>query len=302
MPTYRRDLHLGHEVPLIGSDDIMSFAIKTWHLEDGCVTMPKLADDVIKYIRDSISDVLQTLQPHLTDLQNQIDAISKSGGTAISNEFGDNPHIGISQKTLTEEIIKIKNELRNITGESHSGIDMTITPEFYTGDSKCEVHITAVNKDEDSVFSHITVYINDIVVAEGDNQSFFEWDTIINGSSVVRCEATIKGMKYTAEKTIEYIRAFYVGAGSTFTDVIKDENMVSLDDSFRASCDVTFKDNDHLFIIMDSSLRGQFIRADMNSFEIPFTESTEVVDNIEYSVFTSNNTYRAGTYNIDING
>ena len=43
---------------------------------------------------------------NIEDLQNQIDAIQIGGGWAVSNEFGDDPHIGISQKKLTEEFQK----------------------------------------------------------------------------------------------------------------------------------------------------------------------------------------------------
>ena len=42
---------------------------------------------------------------NIIDLQNQIDSI-QIGGWAISQEFGDDEHIGISQKKLTEEFNK----------------------------------------------------------------------------------------------------------------------------------------------------------------------------------------------------
>jgi hypothetical protein len=39
----------------------------------------------------------------------------------------------------------------------------------------------------------------------------------------------------------------------------------------------------------------------MNGFEIQFTESTQTISGKAYKVLTSENTYQAGTYNIDIN-
>ena len=71
---------------------------------------------------------------------------------------------------------------------------------------------------------------------------------------------------------------------------------------YQQGYDITCVDNDHIIIVMSEGLRPGFIRADMNSFEIPFEETTVTIDNKNYSVFTSRNTYEAGTYNIDING
>lgn len=47
MPTYREDLHLGHSVPLVETDDIMNKAVTTVKLDDGAVTVDKLADDSV---------------------------------------------------------------------------------------------------------------------------------------------------------------------------------------------------------------------------------------------------------------
>jgi hypothetical protein len=58
----------------------------------------------------------------------------------------------------------------------------------------------------------------------------------------------------------------------------------------------------HIIIIVGESLAGGFLRADLNSVEINFTESTVTVDGKNYKVFTSEEAYSAGTYNIDING
>jgi hypothetical protein len=45
-----------------------------------------------------------------------------------------------------------------------------------------------------------------------------------------------------------------------------------------------------------------FIRADIGGVEIPFTSEDVTIDGHTYRVYTSENTYNEGTYNIDING
>ena len=57
--------------------------------------------------------VLSTLKQ---DLQNQIDAL-EIAGVAVSNEFGTDTHIGISQKTLTDAFNKIWDKFEDITGD-----------------------------------------------------------------------------------------------------------------------------------------------------------------------------------------
>lgn len=64
-------------------------SVKTEHIADGAITSQKVSSDAIEYIT--------------ADVQNQIDSI-QIGGWAISNQLGNDPHIGISQKTLTELI------------------------------------------------------------------------------------------------------------------------------------------------------------------------------------------------------
>lgn len=47
MPTYRRDEHLNHKVPLIETDDIKKGAVTTDKISDGAVTTEKLANGAV---------------------------------------------------------------------------------------------------------------------------------------------------------------------------------------------------------------------------------------------------------------
>lgn len=71
----------------------------------------------------------------------------------------------------------------------------------------------------------------------------------------------------------------------------------------RGAYDIHVADGDHIIIILGENIAPQFIRADMNGFEIPFNSGETIVkDGNNYVVFTSQNTYIEGIYNIDING
>lgn len=125
----------------------------------------------------------------------------------------------------------------------------------------------------------------------------------MTGDSTIVCKATIFGKEYTARDKVYNRRVFFIGAGTSYTDVLDDSHLVTSTD-LRDSIDVTFQENDRLYVVLEDSMLDSFIRADMNGFEIPFDKSAEsvIVDGVSCTVFSSKNTYKAGTYNIDING
>jgi hypothetical protein len=106
-------------------------------------------------------------------------------GAALSNEFGDNSLIGVSQKALTAALNSIWSKIEDISGESLLGFQMVITPEYYIGEEGCNVHVTATTVETVGVFEHIAFYINGQLVQEGDDVDYMEFDTEINETSVV---------------------------------------------------------------------------------------------------------------------
>lgn len=99
----------------------------------------------------------------------------------------------------------------------------------------------------------------------------------------------------------QYENVFFMGAGDDYTDVLGSACMKPVNKSMKISTNVTCEDGDNVILVILNSFRSNFLRADMNGFEIPFTESTETVDGNLYNILVSENTYQAGTYNIEIN-
>lgn len=75
-------------------------SVKTEHIADNAITPQKVSSDAVQYIT--------------ADVQNQIDSI-QIGGWAISNQLGNDSHIGISQKALTD-IIGYDNAPNTVRG------------------------------------------------------------------------------------------------------------------------------------------------------------------------------------------
>ena len=266
---------------------------KTIHIKDilgrgipkKSITKDKLAEDVL-FI--------------LNDLQNQIDSLD-ANGIALSQKFGNNPHIGISQKTLTTAINKIWDKLSEITGELYNGITMVVTPKYYTGNDGCKVHIIATPGEQAGMFEEITFYVNGIELCHDENIESFVYDFDIEDTTKITCVAKILGIEYTKEKIIYHHDAFWIGFGDSFADVMNIGHIVALNNENKASVSITCNEGDSLYIVIGAEKEESFTRADMNGIEIPFIRSTVTIDTTEYVIYTSENTYQAGTYNIDIN-
>ena len=163
MPTYREDLHLGHKVPTVETDDIvdkaitgrkiadrvidwfhiLARAIRNEHIADGAVdsrtladnavTTPKIADLAVtpeklskRIVPELFEPLLRPLKAKDADLQNQIDSFNEHG-LSVSNWFGNDPHIGVSQKTLTSAFNLLWSKMEDITGESYRSTSSSLS-------------------------------------------------------------------------------------------------------------------------------------------------------------------------------
>lgn len=367
MPTFREDLHLGHKVPMVDTDDIVDrsitsdkialqaiitelianlavtteklangavttekladlavvtakiadLAVTTAKLANGAVTNEKLADDAVETHNIKNRNVtaakialknilLEHLHPSVLstlkqDLQNQIDAL-EIAGVAVSNEFGDDTHIGISQKTMTDAINKLWQKIEDITGEFLQGINMTVTPDYFISEDGATVHVTASTVETNGIFEKIQFFGNGTLIAEYENTDYVEFDTQIDESTVIMCKAKIMGIEYTRQHVITHYNSFFIGAGSTYEDVMNVEHVQPITRGIRGQYEITAEADDHIFIILGESLRQAFMRADISFTEIGFTEQVVTIDDKNYYVLTSVNTYEAGTYKVFING
>lgn len=225
---------------------------------------------------------------------------SVAGGTALTNRFGNSDYIGISQKTLTDAFNRVWTKLSEITGEDNSGFSFVVNPPYYMGKGSYTVHVIATTENMSGVFETLELYVNDRRVLSREDVENLEYDLILSGTNVLTCKATILGIEYTQSRTITQYDQFWIGAGKKYEDVMILQNAVSLHGGESGNYDITFNQGDYLFVIVGTSVKDGFYRADMNGMEIPLNNEGTINDG-SYTVFKSINSYNAGTYNIDIN-
>ena len=293
-------LKLGNKV--VKNRHLDDSSVSTNNLMDRAVTPDKLSFDVMSdLVLPAIHQFTDPINKALAELRQLIGSYNKHG-VAVSNEFGTAEDIGISQKALTDAINKVWTKLEDITGEPYTGINMTISPKYFISEDGASVHIQARTAEANGVFEKISFYVNGSLVIEEKNTDYYEGDIELTETSVIKCVAKIMGIEYTREDVVTHYNSFWIGAGASYADIMDVGHVIPITEGMRGSYDITCADSDHIIIVMAKSMRPAFVRADMNSFEIPFDETTVTINDEEYSVFTSRNAYEAGTYNIDING
>ena len=225
---------------------------------------------------------------------------TSESGVAFANEFGDNKDIGVNQFRLAKAFDKIWNKLEEITGEHYRGFVLNITPPYYIGEDSFPISIEANTLGVIGNFENVKIYIDDVLVSEDSDVERLVYNTVIDKTVVIKCEAKILGIPYEQIKTMTRYDSFFVGCSTNYTNIMNLEHIVILKDK-KANINVSCNDGDNMFIVLSESLRNWFIRADMNGVEIQFNENKITINNKSYIVFTSKGTIKQGTYNIDIN-
>lgn len=265
-------------------------AVTTEKINDRAVTPEKLS---VRVTNEIIQPAIQTLRDKDRDLQNQIDSL-QIHGLAVSNMFGNDSHIGISQNTLTNIIGRIWEVLGEIKGKNY--LDFTLI----VNEGTAQVNIIADCTDAISYFDSIKIYVNDVLVDEAECVNLLRTVVDIDGTSNIKAVGIIIGKTIIKEKTVIHETPFFIGsAPEDYHDVMTQDNWHKIVGTLEGDYNFSVKnDNDHIFVIIPISRKEEYrrCRLDMNGFEIPF----DVTETSDLIICKSQNTYVRGDYNLDI--
>ena len=107
----------------------------------------------------------------------------------------------------------------------------------------------------------------------------------------------VLGQIYTETKTITMTSDFFVGAGQGYEDVYNTRWARPYDGSPQGQYSIAVTQGQRIIVIIPTSEASKIEQIEMNDFNIPMDVSTYG----NYTIYTSINTYNAGTYIIDIN-
>lgn len=298
----------------------------------GTELMPIIQNGENKNVQSSNLVTLPQLVAKFTELDKKIAEIIKLienlevTGMIVMQEFGDSESFGISQKALTDALNKIWNKIEDMNGEPRTGVIMSATPDYYVSEEGCDINITVRAMSIPTEIERIEFYVGDydtpmlddegnpIVFEHVDSQKQFIYH--IDDDTLILCKAWILGIEYKANVEIKRLSEFFLGTCQGGADidalienikeyVIVPENSIDVKDRscLRVAKDVDCADDDHIVIVVEKShYNDKILRMDMNGMEIDSTTLTLVKNDTEYIAYVSENTFNAGTYNIDING
>lgn len=247
-------------------------------------------------------DITEALDERYANITNELYSMVASlqvGGIALSQQFGNRTDIGISQKTLTKALGNFWNEMGKITGKTYMDFTLTVTPSVIYKEGEATIVIKADCSESISNFDSIKVYVDNVLIAESSDLEVFTVQHTISQTSNVKAVGIVLGKTITKEQQIIKEVPFFMGSGSVYTDVLNEECRKQIVGTLEGDYDAVIKHSgEYLFIVIPISRREEFrrCRLDMNGFEIPLDTS----ETSDYIICKSLNTYKAGTYNIDI--
>ena len=244
----------------------------------------------------------EEVTPDLNDLQNQVDSI-QIHGMAVSSEFGNDPHIGISQKKLSEEHderLATENGLQdqiNAIIMDKAIVNLVTSPSLVFVGEENAISLTATT---DTPATSIKIKKDSTEIATGSGLSLNGSDTITPseaGNTTYTAEFIIAGLQKVTTKNVEAVYPIMYGGGDEYTDA-------QIQASIRTTPAGTYNvvvpnDEEYIFFVVPRTMNIN--SAKMSGFDFPLLASVNVeIDGVAYKYYQSANTYDAGTLTIEI--
>ena len=245
---------------------------------------------------DTLYDLFNTTKEEFESVINSV----AEGNAAVSQTFGETKTIGISQKTLTEIINKVMNNVDGVTDNNTFGTKITTnftlfnrgTTNVATIEAEC-LEGTAIN---------MKLYANDELIYEEENCSSITYNHSISDTTefMVVTEKS-NGLTHVNKKVIECVPPIYCGAGSVYTDVTTDSHIQTARKSPSGYYTIVASDDKFIFFVVPTTMTIDKVK--LMDFQMPFTKiETTNIDGISYDVWRSEDTYEADTYEVQVLG
>ena len=241
--------------------------------------------------------IINSLGKRIDDLETQMQSFlaTASGGEAFSNMYGNSEVMGVTQKALTETMNGLYELIFDALGIEVGDVKITISPDGFFSNEAAVVNIAATA--DYGLFDFVKVYFDGVKVLEETSIKTFSEDLTIGKTTTIKVEAQVLGKLYTYEKTVTMASDFFIGAGATYEDVYNPQYTRPYDGNPTGQYTIEVAEGQRIIIILPTSDVSKIEQIEMNDFNIPMDTTTFGI----YTAYTSLNTYKAGTYTIDIN-
>lgn len=256
----------------------------------------KFKQDVIKQLGifgNLISSIVKRIDALETQMQSFL--ATANGGEAFSNMYGNSEVMGVTQNTLTKTLDELYKLIFDALGIELGDVQISITPDAFFRNEAAVVNIAAIA--DYGLFDFVKVYFDGVKVLEETSIKTFSKDLTIGKTTTIKVEAQVLGKLYTYEKTVTMASDFFIGAGDAYQEVYDPQYSRPYDGDPTGQYIINVIEGQRIIIILPTADVSKVEQIEMNDFNIPMDTTTFGI----YTVYTSLNTYQAGTYTIDIN-
>lgn len=159
-----------------------------------------------------------------------------------------------------------------------------------------ETQTTTVNcyTYDGGIATSMYLYKDDELIETHNGVAEFTSEVEIDSRTTLK--VVVKQYSYTYTKQIEIamVQEAWIGAAESFGDIMTDDYKVVTTGNMDGIYDVTFTDAQKLFIVIPAGIVIKPIT--LNGFEVPMTIVTRTIDEKEYTIYQSSNSYLAGDY------
>ena len=154
----------------------------------------------------------------------------------------------------------------------------------------------------------IKFYKNNVLVSTAtvlpqqfDNTGKYQWTDNTSVESLYKVEVVVNGNTYVGLWKINIAYDFYIGTGVDHVNIISNPNYKHTGlNSLAGNYYLTPSAGDYIYIICINNIVPSNVK--LSGFELPIAfYTTTTIDNKEYVVYRSLNTYQAGSFTVTIN-
>lgn len=157
---------------------------------------------------------------------------------------------------------------------------------------------------DDGIFDTIVVSVNGEPKYTQNNIASLNYSFDASDGDVIEVTATMDGKLFEESLTLHNTggggsteHVLYIGSGSSYTDAIKSANVRDWSNTNKEYLFTVEHEGDKVYVVSDTDTAAEINNITMSLFGFPFNKSV----NGNYTIWTSKNKYKAGTYPIEFN-
>lgn len=268
------------------------------------IPFSSLKEEIVLRFNEVVNE-LRELETSVDDKEAEIYKAMASivaGGVALKQSFGDAEDFGISQKVLTESRDNLQSQIDAIINDKAT-VSLSVSPTVsFVGEGKT-VTVTAKTNTAATV---IDIWMEDEQIAHGEGMQAVataQIDANIATEVGYIAEFTIAGLKKRTSATHHVVDKIYYGSSaSTPTEQkILDDFVYPTARRTPAGTYAVSVDNDRDKVYFAVPATMSISKATMSGFDFPLESPTNItINNVNYKLYSSSNTYDAGTLTIVI--